>query len=143
MIRHAVVLVAAGLTLAACGASVSEASALRDWVNQSGYHDTSRALVTDARHAALALEDGATSPKELHLVCGVLLYDTESANASLPTPDQQATTLLSTAYTDFGAGAHQCYDAGANQARRVVALASLRAGGAAIAEATARIAAAS
>ena len=143
MIRHAVVLLAAGLALAACGATVSAASALHDWVNQSGFHDTSRSLVADARHAVIALEDVTTSPKELHLVCGVLLYDTESANASLPTPDQQATTLLSVAYTDFGAGAHQCYDAGANRARRSVALASLRAGGAAIAEATARIATAS
>jgi len=143
VIRHIGILLAAGVTLAACGATVSSASALRDWVSQSGYHDTSHALVTDARHAVRALEDPSTSPKVLHLVCGVLLYDTESANASLPTPDQQATTLLSWAYTDFGAGAHQCYDAGSEHARRTAALASLRAGGAAIAEATARIAAAS
>ena len=143
MIRHIGILLVAGVTLAACGATVSSASALRDWVSQSGFHDTSHALVTDARHAVRALEDPSTSPKVLHLVCGVLLYDTESANASLPTPDQQATTLLSRAYTDFGAGAHQCYDAGSDHARRTAALESLRAGGAAIAEATARIAAAS
>lgn len=143
MIRQTGVLVAAGLTLAACGATVSAPTALRDWVSQSGYHGTSRALLEDARHAVRALEESTTSPKELHLVCGVLLYDTESANASLPTPDQQATTLLSRAYTDLGAGAHQCYDAGTNHARRVAALGSLRAGGAAIVEATARIAAAS
>ena len=142
MIRHVGVLLAAGLTLAACGATVSSASALRDWVSQSGYHNTSLAIVADARHAVRALENPSTSPKMLHLVCGVLLYDTESANASLPTPDQQATTLLSRAYTDLGAGAHQCYDAGADHARRSAALGSLRAGGAAIAEATARIAAA-
>ncbi len=143
MIRHIGILLVAGVTLAACGATVSSASALRDWVSQSGFHDTSHALVTDARHAVRTLEDPSTSPKVLHLVCGVLLYDTESANASLPTPDQQATTLLSRAYTDFGAGAHQCYDAGSDHARRTAALESLRAGGAAIAEATARIAAAS
>ena len=143
MIRRLAGLAAAGLALAACGTTLSGATALHDWVSQSGYHDTSRALLADARHAVRALEDPSLGPKELHLVCGVLLYDTESANASLPTPDQQATALLSRAYTDFGAGAHQCYDAGFSHARRSAALGSLRAGGAAIAEASARISAAS
>ncbi len=143
MIRRLAVLLAAGLTLAACGAKVSSATALRDWVTQSGYHDTSRALATDARHAVRALENPSMGPKGLHLVCGVLLYDTESANASLPTPDQQSTSLLSRAYTDLGAGAHQCYDAGFSRARRAAAVGSIRNGGAALAEATARLAAAS
>ncbi|MDE2281481.1 MAG: hypothetical protein KGJ92_01755 [Actinomycetales bacterium] len=143
MIRRLLVLAAAGLSLAACGAKVSSATALHNWVTQSGFHDTSLALASDARHAVRALEDASTDPKELHLVCGVLLYDTESANASLPTPDQQSTSLLSRAYTDLGAGAHQCYNAGTSHARRRAAIESLRGGGAALAEATARIAVAS
>ncbi len=143
MIRRLGVLIGAGLALAACGATVTSASALHDWVSQSGYHSSSETLVADARHAARALRDAAMTVKQLHLVCGVLLYDTETANASLPTPDEQTTTLLSRAYTNLGIGAHQCYDAGASDARRAAALRSLEIAGAAIAEANARISTAS
>ena len=62
MIRRVGVLLAAGLTLAACGATVSSASALRGWVSLSGYHHTSLAIVADARHAVHALQDPSTSP---------------------------------------------------------------------------------
>jgi sirohydrochlorin ferrochelatase len=64
----------------------------------------------------------------LHLVCGVLVTDTEAANASLPTPDAQSTRLLSRAYTDIGAGANICYGAGSSTSRRNSALARLRKG---------------
>jgi hypothetical protein len=77
--------------------------------------------------------------KDLHTVCGVLLVDIESANASLPTPDRQTTTLLSSAYTNLGAAANECYNAGPSPAKRLVALSSMAKGLAALSEATARI----
>ncbi len=126
--------------MAACGSTVSSGSALHSWVVQSNFHEGVATLTADARHAARALRDASTTTNELHLVCGVLLFDTQSANASLPTPDTQTTHLLSRAYTDLGAGANQCYDAGTSAPRRATALRSLESGAALIAEADARVA---
>jgi len=69
----------------------------------------------------------------------VLDVDTEEANSSLPTPDNQATSLLSKAYNDFGAGANKCYDAARDPKARASALAWLQRGMAALSEGTARI----
>jgi hypothetical protein len=142
VIRRLVALLVAGLVLSACG-SISAATALRSWVSQSGFTSTASALRTDAVHSATALRDAHSSSNDLHTVCAVMLVDTESANASLPTPDSQATTLLSRAYTNFGAGANQCYRAAANSRQRAVAIASLESAIGALSEATARIASAS
>ena len=64
------------------------------------------------------------------------------ANASLPAPDAQATSLLSSAYNAFGAGANQCYNARSSAPARAMAIASLERAVAALSEASARIAAA-
>ena len=127
----------AGLLLGACG-TISASSAMRNWVSQSGYHDTAAAILVDAEHAANAIRQPSVTVLQLHTVCGVLLYELGQANASLPTPDDQASTLLSNAYSQLGAGANQCY-----RARRVVALSSLTRGAASLSEARARIAAVS
>ncbi len=140
MIRRFGLLLVSGLLLTACGASIAAGSALHGWVVQSDFAYATTTLHTDARHAATALRDRRTTANQLHLVCGVLLFDTQSANASLPTPDEQTTQLLSRAYTELGAGAHQCYVAGPNLRQRAVALRSLESGAAALAEANARIA---
>ncbi len=137
--RRLVALVAAGLGLAACG-STTPASALASWVSQSGFIANSRTLVGDARHAASALRRADASAGQLHLVCAVLLVDTESLNASLPTPDATTTQLLSRAYTLLGEGANLCYRAAGSVPRRAVALGKLSAGAAALSEAEARVA---
>lgn len=139
MIRAFAVLLIAGLLLGACG-SIDASSAMATWVSQSGYRSTVKSIASDAQHAATALRAASTSSAELHTVCGVLLVDTESANASLPTPDDQVTNLLSTAYTDLGAGANECYGAAQNVASRARALTSLTRGDGALVEASARIA---
>lgn len=141
MIRRWSVLIAAGLLLSACG-TISSATALRTWVDKSDFHSSLTTLRSDVRHSASALRNLSLTSADLHTVCGVLLFDTESANASLPTPDDQATNLLSSAYTNLGAGANECYDA-ANPAQRVRALASLTKGYGQLAEANIRIDAAS
>ena len=138
MIRRVVVLVAAGLLLSACG-SVSALSAMRSWVTQSSFHSSVSTLTTDVRHSASALRTLSTSDGSLHTVCGVLLVDTESANASLPTPDSQSTSLLSKAYTNIGAGANQCYKAGASPTARAAALESMAKGLGYLAEGTVRV----
>jgi len=137
VIRRVAVLAVSGLLLSACG-SVSASKAMVDWVAQSGYTSTAKAVLVDARHAANALRKPSVTIAQLHTVCGVLLYEVSQANASLPTPDDQASTLLSDAYGDLGAGANQCY-----KDQRVAALASLDKGASSLSEASARIAAVS
>ena len=120
-------LIAGGLLLSACGTE-SLASAMSGWVSQSQFHQNLPTLTKDVRHSATALENSKSSAHVLHLVCGVLVTDTEAANASLPTPDAQSTRLRSRAYTDIGAGANICYGAGSSTSRRNSALARLRKG---------------
>jgi hypothetical protein len=139
VIRRFAVLAVAGLVLCACG-SISGSKAMVSWVTQSGYLSTAKSLTKDAAHSANALRTSSDSKFDLHTVCGVLLVDTESANASLPTPDNVATKLLSKAYTDLGAGANQCYRADTSVSARATALATLAKGASYLSEASARIA---
>jgi hypothetical protein len=136
--RVVAVLVIAGLCLAACGTQ-SMASAMQNWVNQSAFRQNMPVLLKDVRHSATQLRRGGPAGNNLHTVCAVLDVDTESANASLPTPDAQATNLLSKAYDDFGAGANRCYDANSSTNARAAALTWLSRGVALLSEATARI----
>lgn len=131
-------LLVAGLLLAACG-SVTLATAMRSWVSQSQYRANLPTLTNDVRHSADQLRDAHASVNALHTVCAVLDVESEQANSSLPTPDNQATALLAKAYNDFGAGANKCYGADDNARARASALAWLTRGMAALSEGTARI----
>jgi hypothetical protein len=138
VIRVVGLLLVAGLVLSACGTQ-SEAKAMSGWVKQSEFHANTMTLMADVHHSATALEDPSSSAHELHLVCGVLVTDTEEANASLPTPDTQSTSLLSRAYTDIGAGANTCFGAGANAVVRTNALGYLQKGLGELSEAVLRV----
>ncbi len=131
----------AGLLLAACG-SVNAATATANWVAQSGFLSSVKTLVGDAQHSATALRNTSMASSSRHTVCEVLFVDTQTANASLPTPDATSTALLSAAYTDLGRGASRCYGA-TNVAARDGALLQLSLGLAKLSEATARVASAS
>jgi len=121
VIRAVAMLLVAGLLLSACGTE-SEAQAMAGWVHQSDFHSNTSTLQGDVRHSATALQDATSSAHVLHVVCGVLVTDTEAANAALPTPDPQSTSLLSRAYTDIGGGANTCFGAGSNASLRKKAL---------------------
>jgi hypothetical protein len=69
----------------------------------------------------------------------VLLYESEEANAALPTPDDLVNTLLSKAYGNLGAGANVCYKSGHDSVKRAKALDFLSKGVGQLAEASARI----
>ena len=129
----------AGVVLGGCG-SVSTTSALAQWSHQSNFDQSVSILLGDARHAANALR-AQSSLNELHTVCAVLLVDVQSANAALPTPDPQTSKLLSSAYTDLGAGANRCYVAN-SPTRRERALADLTRGAGELVEARTRVRAA-
>jgi hypothetical protein len=132
------VLLAAGLLLAACG-TVSLATASKSWVKQSQFNSNLPTLTKDVRNSANQLHNANATANALHTVCGVLLMDSEQFNSSLPTPDDQATALLSKAFSDFGAGANKCYGAQKNPAARASALSWLSRGMAELSEGRARI----
>jgi hypothetical protein len=131
-------LLVAGLVLAACG-TVSLATASKSWVKQSQFYSNLPTLTKDVRNTATQLHNAHATANALHTVCGVLLMDSEQFNSSLPTPDNQATTLLSKAFSDFGAGANKCYGAKNDPAARASALSWLSRGMAELSEGTARI----
>lgn len=114
-------------------------SAMRTWTRESTYTSNSKTLLGDVQHSAIALRTTSESVNNLHTVCGVLLYESEEANASLPTPDHLVNTLLSKAYGNLGAGANICYKSGHDLAQRAKALNYLSTGVGQLAEASARI----
>ena len=128
------------LALSACG-SVSASTALSTWAANSNLSSNSAQLVLDARHALSALGDTRSTAAELHTVCAVLDLETLQANAALPAPDAQTTSLLSAAYTDLGDGANVCYQAAHSSSKRRRAIDYLRRAGAELAEAQARVSA--
>lgn len=142
MTRRLVALLVCGVVLAACGTQ-TPGQALHAWVTQSDYSSAVSTMRADARHALTALEDASSTANELHTVCEILHDAAEQANSSLPTPDDQTTNLLGRAYGQFGSGASLCWSAGSSVARRARAGAELQKAASTLAEASARIAAAS
>ena len=122
--RRVVILLLATVILAGCG-TVSESQLTRDWMRQSAFSDGHATLVGDVSTALHTLRDPSTSAPALHTICGVLLIDVESAHASLPTPDDQSTTLLDAAYSLLGGGANTCYTAGSSVKSRARAVSYL------------------
>jgi hypothetical protein len=114
---------------------------MKSWAHQSSYSyaTTNRQLITDATHSAKALRTTGETNDQLHLVCGVLDYDTDAANSFLPTPDKVASNLLNKAYGNLGAGATICYDASTSASKRARALSYLSKGVGQLNEAYARI----
>ena len=140
MIRRGLVVALFAITLASCGTE-SPGVALKKWAAQSSFRSNSAALRLDASHAAQSLRAPSSSAATLHTVCGVLYFDTESANAALPSPDAQLNAVLAHAYNQLGDGASLCYHAASSWSRRTVALKYLVAGVGGLAEGLVRAAA--
>jgi hypothetical protein len=117
-------------------------AAMKSWTRQGSTYNflaTNKQLITDATNSAKALRTKDETNDELHLVCGVLDYDTDAANSFLPTPDKVASTLLDKAYGNLGAGATICYTAGTSASKRARSLSYLTEGVGQLNEAYARI----
>jgi hypothetical protein len=142
VIRVVGVLLVAGLLLGACG-TISATKAMTSWSAHSDYVANAKTLVEDAGRSAKVLRNPSTSNAGLHTVCAVMDFDALSMNSSLPTPDHQATNLLSKAVNQLGAAANECYDANSSASARARALRTLVRAGGDLAEASARIASAS
>jgi hypothetical protein len=133
-------LVTASLCLSACG-SVSASSALQKWVTSANLAVNNAQLIADARHSLTAIKDEHTTAAQLHTVCAVLDFETLQAYASLPSPDNQITHLLTAAYTNLGDGANECYAAATSPAKRAAAASYLHRAGAVFSEVQARLSA--
>ena len=95
VIRGLAALLVAGLLLSACGSMSRRQRAMKSLGQRSAYsyverRTLARSLTPSTRPPRFARR--ATTNNELHSVCGVLDYDTDAANAFLPTPDTQATS---------------------------------------------------
>jgi hypothetical protein len=137
--KRILAVVCAGILLAGCG-SISLASSVSTWGTQSSFRSNTQTLLGDMRSAQTTLANAQMTAPDLHTVCAVLLTDSEAANASLPTPDNDLTSLLSNAYGALGSAATTCYNAAGSPAARARALGDLARAGASLAEATARYA---
>jgi hypothetical protein len=122
---------------AGCGTQ-SASSAMSSWASTSNYSANMSRLTHDAHKVARLLR-GASSAGERHLLCGILLVDTQAANSSLPTPDDQVTKLLGRAYDNLGAGANLCYKLQTGD-DITTTLSYLESGTALVAQASARVA---
>lgn len=129
---------AATLVLGACG-SITPGAAMSGWVTQSGFRTNATVLFHDVQNSASDLRNESLTSNDLHTLCDVLFVDDGSMQASLPTPDGQATALLDRAYRDFAMAAVECYSAVAVAGDRSKALAALRRGAASFSEARARV----
>lgn len=110
------------------------------WVHQNGFAASAKTLGADAAHVATVLRSASSSVNELHTVTGVLLLAAQSAQTQLPTPDNQATELLNSAYASLGAAANVGYNAAHSALKRAQALGLLAQGLAKLSEGSARVA---
>jgi hypothetical protein len=133
-------LLAGGLSMAGCAqdAQGTPAQQLEHWVSGTGFQGSTTQVRADVASATRVVAT-ATDPAVVHTVCGVLLVDVEQANANLPTPDLQATSLLGSAYESLGAAAHDCYDVVGSPAKRAAFATARLAGLTSLAEACQRI----
>jgi hypothetical protein len=138
VIRAIALLLVGGLLLSACGTQ-SMSTAMKSWTKESTYTSNNKTLLGDVQHSATALRIASEGSNNLHTVCGVLLFESEEANAALPTPDDLVNTLLAKAYGNLGAGANVCYKSADDPARRAKALNYLSRGVGQLAEASAQI----
>ena len=70
----------------------------------------------DAENVDLALAKH-NAPAAIKEVCALLSNDAQSAVGILPTPDQELTTALDTAYVDATAAGDDCYNGASGNAR--------------------------
>ena len=133
-----VVVALSSLSFSACG-TVSASVALKKWAASANVVRNDAQLATDARHALTVLHDARSTTGQLRTVCAILDYESLQAYASLPTPDDQTTQLLNTAYTQLGDGANECYAAASSTLKRTRAVSYLLQAGAAFSEAQARM----
>jgi hypothetical protein len=90
--------VLAGCLMAGCGTTISVATSLRNWAAVNHFGQSVWDLVHDAKNIRVAIM-GNEAPIAVRTDCLELFQDANGENTDLlPTPDDQLTQLLSSAY---------------------------------------------
>lgn len=79
------------------------------WLTTSGGGAAIGQVEVDSRNIDLALSHH-NSPAALKTVCALLTTDAQTAIGNLPTPDNQLTNDLNTAYEDAATAGNNCYN---------------------------------
>jgi hypothetical protein len=126
-IRAVLCVALAGLLLAACGTTISPATAMRRWAANSdtAFAAAATTLLSDSQHVRAAI-DNHQPASTIRTVCEILLGHAQAANNFLPTPDPQLTGQLSNAYDRLVQAADHCYDGVGDPARLASAEAEQR-----------------
>lgn len=126
--RRVACLVLAGLVLGACGSHITAGQAVRNWAHSSGFTGNMPTVIDDARILKKIVSDPHSTDNDLHTFGTVMFEDVSAANASLPTPDRQLTTLLADGYTNLASAAQTSYNAASIPARRAEVIRYLEVG---------------
>ncbi len=117
-LRLLVAIAGASAAVASCGTqSTSTAQRVESWVGSSSLSAEIAQIRTDAANVAKVERIG--SPGAIRTNCAVLDLDTENANQSLPSPDQQLTGELSDAYAAEIQAAQDCFH-GAGKSKTLI-----------------------
>jgi hypothetical protein len=95
-----------GCTLDKTGTPASQISG---WLTTSGGGAAIGQVQVDSRNVALALSHHNSSAA-IKEVCALLTTDAQTAIGNLPTPDNQLTNDLNTAYEDAASAGNNCYN---------------------------------
>lgn len=127
-LRAALCMGLAGVLLAACGSTISPATAMTRWAatSDTAFAAAVTTLISDRQHVSAAI--GNHQPvSTIRTVCEILLGHAQAANNFLPTPDPQLTGQLSAAYDRLVQGADRCYNGAGDPAALASAQSELRA----------------
>jgi hypothetical protein len=110
-LRAVLCLALAGLLLAACGSTISPATAMRRWAatSDTAFGAAASTLLSDSQHVRAAI-DNHQPAATIRTTCEILLGHAQAANNFLPTPDPQLTSQLSGAYDRLVQAADRCYN---------------------------------
>jgi hypothetical protein len=106
-----------GLGLTACAGEDQRgtpAHRMSEWVSGTGFGEDIGTLLADNARVPKDVLNGTGA---VHAACGTMEDDAEMANDELPTPDQQVTNWLSTAYGLEGTAGVECYKAGSTNTK--------------------------
>ena len=115
--------------LAGCAGQESSgtpAQQVTTYMNDGGGGSGIGNVEIDSRNVALALSQH-NKPAAIKEVCALLSNDAQTAIGNLPTPDNQLTDALNTAYMDATAAGDDCYNGAGGNARLLARSAAERA----------------
>lgn len=110
MIRRLGLVVLTGILLAGCG-TISPREATKKWSDTTNFPGAFHNLKDDLDRTVTYLGQSTRDTVEMRTLCRVLSLDLHKMNDSLPSPDTQGNTLLSTGLDTLSQGTALCSSA--------------------------------